>query len=71
MNLTCCVLVVATFRMWRKHLKATGWPISQAQLSGVFVFSLTKCFTLANMNCFAFHKYSDTKLITEKFDLYS
>lgn len=63
--------MMATFHTWRKHLKATGWPISQAQLSGVFVFPLTVCFTLANMNCFAFYKYSDTQLITERFDLYS
>lgn len=52
-------------------MKATGCPISQAQLSGVFVSPLTKCFTLASMNYFAFHKYSDTILITERFGLYS
>lgn len=28
-------------------------------------------FTLANVNYFAFHEYSDTILITESFDLYS
>lgn len=37
-----------------------------------FGFSAGKiCFTLANMNCFAFCKYSDTILITETLDLYS
>lgn len=65
--------MLATFCMWREHLKATGWSTSQSQISGFFFFfSADKTyFTLTNVNYFAFHKYFGTTLITEKFDLYS